>query len=180
MEWTQEAIDRMFAMRRKGWSFGIIAQELGTTRNAAIGKFWRLMVQAGHSPTPRKAVLERIESRRLSAEELRHTVAKRVYTPTRALPKVAKVGVGFMLPAVKPAPKPARTSTVGILDATGCLWAIGHDPKVIGGHTFCNHPKRDGSPYCEEHARESVADYSRELIRSTIKGAIKAYNPRAA
>jgi len=183
-DWTPDLVEKILAMNAAGDSAGIIAREIGTTRNAVIGKLMRVKIQLGtYAPTgPREPILERIESRRagISPELLRNTTPKRPQNPRRCLPKVPTTGIGFRLPALKLIPKPVRTSTVGLLDATGCLWAVGHDPRVIGGHTFCNHPKRDGSSYCEEHARDNVADYSRELIRSTIKGAIKAYKPRAA
>lgn len=183
MEWTDETIERLLALVAKGYTFGQIALELGCSRNAAIGKFQRVRIARGiHTPTPRKTFLERIasDSQRISPELLRHTTPKRAWTPQRPQPKVATVGVGFTLPAIRPAPKPARTSTVGILDVTGCKWAVGEDASIPGRHTFCNDPLKDGSAYCAAHARENVATYSKELIRTTIKSALKADKPRAA
>jgi hypothetical protein len=67
------------------------------------------------------------------------------------------------------APEPQRGPAVGLLDVTGCKWPVAKDASLIGGHAFCNHPKADGSSYCPYHVQASIAPYSAELKRRTVK-----------
>ena len=77
---------------------------------------------------------------------------------------------GSVMRIVEPAPTPPdQGQLASIVDVSGCRWPVKDDPEFIGGVAFCNHGQRDGSPYCEYHARVNVAPYSREAIRNTIK-----------
>lgn len=59
----------------------------------------------------------------------------------------------------------------GILDVTGCRWPLAEESaSVIASKTFCNAPQCNGSAYCETHRKASRAPWSRDLIRSTIRG----------
>lgn len=40
--WTKNQIDKLFELVDKGWSFSLIAKELGKTRNSCIGKYNRV------------------------------------------------------------------------------------------------------------------------------------------
>ncbi len=80
---------------------------------------------------------------------------------------------------VKPERRPRRVSgPCGILDVTGCKWAIGFDQNVIGRQVFCNSPKQD-ERYCELHVKLSAASYSDELISKTVQSALKAHKAAA-
>jgi hypothetical protein len=147
--WTAERIDQLMAMVVEGKTFPQIAHALGTTRNAALGKYHRIKVRRGHVPKPRKAVLEGMGSAPRAFD--RDTVAKRQYTPSRKLPDVSKTGIGFLLPAI-PAPAPRTGPAKGILDVTGCKWPVAEDASLIGGQAFCDATKKDNSPYCAHHA----------------------------
>lgn len=73
-------------------------------------------------------------------------------------------------------PPPSRPC--GILEVTGCKWAIGSDNSVAGGHLFCNSEKHD-ERYCTFHAQLSRASYSTELVTKTVKQALKAHKAAA-
>lgn len=177
MDWTPEKIEKMCEWMGAGKTAAYVAREFGCTRNAVIGKYQRERVKRGIIPPfacesrPRphrtRPILEDVASGpRINAQLLRNTTPKRECEPTRHIPEVAKVSLGFILPAL---PVASRGPAVGILDVTGCRWPVADDPEVIGGKCFCNAEKRDGSAYCHAHARASVAPDSRELIRSTVR-----------
>ena len=161
--WTAERVDHLMAMFVEGKNFREIAETLGTTRNAALGKYHRERIKWGYTPTPRKKVLEGMGSAPKAFD--RDTVQKRQYTPTRKLPDVSKEGIGFLLPAITP--PAARTGpAVGILDVTGCRWPIGKDASLIGSHAFCDAECREGSPYCAHHAAKASTPAKPLTIKS--------------
>ena len=144
--WTMERIDTLFEMIDvKGYSFGQVARVIGCTRNAAIGKYARVRIARGHTRTPRKVVLPRV------AKEPK---------PKAPRPSVA-AKAAFTMPAIKLAPPPIPTNRVGIVDVTGCKFAIDEDPAVIGGHAFCNAAVDGDHPYCAYHAKVAYFTPSR-------------------
>lgn len=183
MDWTEDKIEEMIALLAAGKSASYVGALFGCSRNAIIGKHQRERVKRGFIPARRsERILEHIATEETVSPELkRNSTPKRIYRPTKATPEVSTVGLGFLLPAMeKPSSKPAKAPRVGILDVTGCRWAIDEDSKVIGSKVFCNAPQCDGSAYCDAHRAESVADYSRVLIRATVKAALHVMKRRAA
>jgi len=172
-EWTQKEIDQIFRMVSEGFSMSQIAATLeGRTRNAVIGKYMRVrMSRLGYTPTPRgpngKQLSELIdEPVRISPQLLRNTTPKRACEPRRPMPKVAKAGVGVIFKA--PLVEPPKDGAVGILDVKGCKWAVGENPKIYGGHVFCNHETDGKSPYCAYHHKQGKA-------QPIAKGAVKRF-----
>lgn len=49
--WTDDVVERLQDFVERGWSAGLIAQELGTTRNAVTGKVHRLGLTTLQKPT---------------------------------------------------------------------------------------------------------------------------------
>lgn len=150
--WTLEKIAEMHRLVGQGFSASQIGRKLGCSRNAAIGKLHRVKVRAGVKP-----------ARKHPGSPYKSGSPRRKYT---RLPKLKIV-----------APVPAHRPC-GILHVTGCKWAIGFDEAVIGKHVFCNSPKHD-ERYCEFHVKQSVASYSAELIKKTLKRALKAHKAAA-
>lgn len=141
--WTLEKIDALRQGVAAGHSFSAIARDIGSTRNAAIGKWKRLEAR------------EAIATGRATAPRKRNRPAP----VARVVPAQAPAAV-----AVPPIPSPP----VGIADVTGCKWAIGEDASLPGGHAFCNHHKSENSPYCAYHKRKAIAPYSLELRKKTL------------
>jgi hypothetical protein len=150
--WTTEKTEQLFSLLEQGKSAREIGEIFGMGRMAVLGKAHREKVKRGHIPEPRKLVLDGV---------------KRAYT-FRPQPKPSTEGVGFIMPTI-PAPAPQKGPAVGLLDVTGCKWPVAEDPSLIGGQAFCNHAKADGKPYCPFHVNASIAPYSAELKRRTVK-----------
>lgn len=134
--WTPERIARMRELLDKGFAFGLIAKELGCSRNSAIGKAHRLGVRTGRYPPI--------------------TAPKR--PPTRQEPSEPPLTGIFSLRPISPRrlvkPPPAAPAGVpaGILDVTGCRYAVGEDAKVAGRHLFCNAATGPDTSWCKHHA----------------------------
>ena len=154
--WTEDRVSTLKQLWAEGLSASQIASRLGmgVTRNAVIGKVHRLNL-AGRATQPRNSTP-------------RSTVRKtrEPSIPGRA-PSMPTAGNNALKPythaAARPMPLPepkplrlidnAKDGRVTILhlnDKT-CKWPIG-DP-MHNDFCFCGHGPRDGSPYCEYHAR---------------------------
>lgn len=136
--WTMDRIDQLFDMIDvKAMSFGQVALVLGCSRNAAIGKYSRVRYARGiPAKAPRKAVLT--------------PAAKSPRQPRAPRPSVA-AKAAFVMPKIVVQPPPIPTTPVGIVDLTGCKFAIAEYPDVIGGHAFCNAAPDGDHPYCAYH-----------------------------
>lgn len=164
-KWTHEETTRLVDLVNEGKTFSEVARIMGRKRLACLGRYHREMVRQGHRPKPRKRILESISGPKISPELARHTVPKRVYKP-KSNPQVSTEGIGFLLP-VLPAPTPARSGTVGILNVTGCRWPISEDASLKGGFAFCNKARKNiGCSYCAEHARRAYGMTSKPAPQS--------------
>ena len=147
--WTAEQDARLEEMVKAGKSHSEIAAELGKSRNATLGRWHRILYKRGYIPNPRIRVADG-----MGPELARNTTPKRVYRPKIPAPAVASAGVGFVMPTLAIVPQ-QRGPAVGILDVTGCKWPMEEDASLAGGHAFCNAPRKDGKPYCVEHAKRA-------------------------
>jgi len=127
MGWTDDRVELLKNLWKKGLSASQIAEELGgdVTRNAVIGKAHRLGLSSRPSPVKKPA------------EEAAEPAAK----PVKKAPKVEK-----------PAPK-AEPEIVTILTLTDrmCKWPLGHPGDA--DFRFCGRKSTPGQPYCAHHAR---------------------------
>jgi len=147
--WTDEETNRLFELVKAGMTFSAIAREFpGRNRKACLGRYHRVLIKRGHIPNFRKRVLDDE-----TPELMRNTAPKRAYRAKIPAPAVPKANVGFLLPAILP--KPRKGPAIGILDVTGCRWALAEDASLAGGHAFCNAPQKDGRPYCAEHCEKA-------------------------
>ena len=139
--WTSDQIEQLKKLWSEGYSAAQIARAIGgLTRCSVIGKAHRLNLER-RAPSP----VPRLEPRK---------------SPVRRKPGLAVVSAGAAprapvaaLPAVI-APErrsPAASKPVGILEVTGCRWAVGYDESVPGKHLFCDGERKDGSSYCADH-----------------------------
>lgn len=132
MTWTEERVTELTRLWQAGTSATEAGHALGVSRNAVIGKVYRMRkngiaLRGGDStqPGPKKP-------------------PKQVVKPV----------------AVKPAPEPVeppaepRMLTCLELTSHTCKWPYG-DPKQPG-FGFCGHAVEPGSPYCAAHAAASV------------------------
>lgn len=133
MGWTDERVDQLRSLWTEGLSASQIARVLGgVTRNAVIGKVHRLGLAGRASPA--------------RSEHLRLPMAPKA--PLRVRPTV--------LPVVEEAPvilDDGSFATVLTINDRMCRWPIG-DPSENEFH-FCGRKPKNGSPYCEAHARKA-------------------------
>jgi GcrA cell cycle regulator len=163
MPWTEDRVETLKKLWADGLSASQIAGKLGmgVTRNAVIGKVHRLNL-AGRVNTPRA------QTTRTARKPAEGQTASAPRGPTRpSMPQTAGNTALKSFPqpqsnprlAPLPEPKPLRLVesskdgriTILHLSDKTCKWPIG-DPQHEE-FCFCGHGPRDGSPYCEYHAR---------------------------
>ena len=158
LPWTEDRVELLKRLWGEGLSASQIATRLGmgVTRNAVIGKVHRLNLsgraQQPRSIAPRAPRKQREPSLAGSGMPSMPTAGSNALKPmlrAEAAPR----------PAALPEPKPVRLVdlsrggrvTILHLSEKTCKWPIG-DPGAED-FCFCGHGPRDGSPYCEYHAR---------------------------
>ena len=122
-----------------------IAAQLGTVKNAVVGKAHRIGLPSRVSPLPADYV--RPEARRRSA------IQPRGVSPLAVIPDRPPV-------SSQPAPAPAPTAPAAAQRAEprpagrACRWPLwGDEPPT---HQYCGAPARDAAcPYCREHAAQA-------------------------
>ena len=133
MGWTDERVEQLRSLWTEGLSASQIARVLGgVTRNAVIGKVHRLGLAGRASPS-------RAERPRLPSAP---KVQARAHNPAQ--------------PVVEEEPvilDDGSFATVLTINDRMCRWPIG-DPSENEFH-FCGRKPKNGSPYCEAHARKA-------------------------
>lgn len=133
--WTDDAIETLKRLwGDPDFSAALIAQRLGVTRNAVLGKIHRLGLSKPRTSRPRVARVRAPRPRRL----VRASVTPPVRAPV-ALPPVAPTeAVGS-----------AQLCRLEDLPRRGCHWPLG-DPQAAD-FGFCGRRAETG-PYCPAHA----------------------------
>jgi GcrA cell cycle regulator len=128
MAWTEDRVDKLKALWKKGLSASQIAEELGEniTRNAVIGKAHRLGLSSRPSPVKKPAQAK------------------------RKLPAPKKAAPAISAPSLAPEPhdKPDKISILELTDRV-CKWPLGHPGDE--DFQFCGHKSVPGQPYCTFH-----------------------------
>ncbi|MGF1457021.1 MAG: GcrA family cell cycle regulator [Alphaproteobacteria bacterium] len=147
MAWTDERVDLLKKLWADGLSASQIARQLGdVTRNAVIGKVHRLGLSGRGSPTR----------------------SERPRAVTVPKPQVKPV---FLKPV--PVEKPVvlengEFATNTTLKENMCKWPIG-DPATPN-FRFCGHQAKDGTPYCDAHARVAYQPMERRRAKRQAAG----------
>jgi GcrA cell cycle regulator len=154
--WTDERVNRLRELFHEGKSARQIGIDLGCTRNAVIGRLYRMGLRDGDRPvrnsTKGHGGLNWNQRRDL---ERKMRAAQRPFVPKSVAAKPA--------PPTKPQPfKEARqpSQVIAMADAveplmldlldlgSGCKWPYGDGP-----FHFCGHAKPSGDSYCRPHMR---------------------------
>jgi GcrA cell cycle regulator len=160
MSWTDERVESLKKMWADGLSASQIAAKLGmgVTRNAVIGKVHRLNL-SGRATQPRSTAPRAPRKTREPSHPGRATGMPSMPTAgsnalksfLRPEPMARQISIPEPAPLrLVDLPKDGRITILHLSDKT-CKWPIG-DP-THEDFCFCGHKPRDGSPYCEYHAR---------------------------
>jgi len=161
LSWTDERVELLKRLWTEGLSASQIAGRLGNgvTRNAVIGKVHRLNLSG-------RVQQQRVAQPRAPRKQREPSLAPRAGGSMPSMPTAGSSALKPMMRAethVRPAaipepqplrlvdlPKDGRVTILHLSDKT-CKWPIG-DPGSEE-FCFCGHGPREGSPYCEYHAR---------------------------
>jgi GcrA cell cycle regulator len=158
MSWTDERIDQLQSMWLQGMSASRIAKELanGLTRNAVIGKVYRLGL-SGRAKPPTASVASHSQPRPQQKSTHRASTPRASSPMVQGNTALAMQPMMSAAPAIAPAPNKdiviAMSEPVTILDLreSMCRWPIG-DPTAPE-FRFCGAKKLPGvGPYCACHA----------------------------
>lgn len=164
--WTAELVGEMKRLLKDGLSCTQVGARLGCSRNAVIGKVHRIERATGEKWFRAEGTRYGHQNRAPGAEPRKKP--ERAVPPQivvvaapsqpeqpRPLPRRAPpLPVAITPPGIKPV---ALGSECGILQTSGCRWAVGFDHKVIGRHIFCNAEVPEGQSYCDAHRSKNVS-----------------------
>src|SRR5262245_341015 len=140
--WTAARVAQLKSCFDAGLSCSQIADEIGVSRNAVIGKINRMRLSRFG------AVVARPRQRRAPPRFVsQHQILAALRAEPQPLPQEAPVDAG------------PRCSLVD-LDEAGCRWPIS-DPGARD-FGFCGRTKVNGLPYCAGHARMAYQPASRQ------------------
>ena len=156
--WTDERVELLTKLNDEGHSSRYIAEQLGVTRNAVIGKLHRLgrsvkRPEAATSPTPQAATepgpleQEENEERERQARALEEIAEELPDLEDEADFDTSEVNSVREI-AAETEKKSLRLSLMELTERT-CKWPVG-DPATKD-FWFCGLPSKPGTPYCEAH-----------------------------
>jgi GcrA cell cycle regulator len=162
LSWTDERVELLKKLWTEGLSASQIAGRLGAgvTRNAVIGKVHRLNL-SGRAQQPRQAAPRAPRKQREPSlpghGNGRPSMPTAGATALKPMSRTEAQPRPVALPEPEPLrlvdlPKDGRVTILHLSDKT-CKWPIG-DPGAED-FCFCGHNPREGSPYCEYHARQA-------------------------
>jgi len=138
--WTPARIAEMSRLADDGWSGSEIGRLLGLSKNAVLGKLWRL---GKKRPTPTKTKKPELRPR---GERL---------APVMHAPRPKPVAhddepLAFpSAPSLIPLP-PGEPITIEHLHNETCRWVLDVRDKR-GCRKYCGKPVKTGKPWCPEH-----------------------------
>lgn len=151
IEWTEALISRFQDLYREGLSFSIIAEDLGCTRNAAIGKAHRLKFEprdscVSRNPGPKKP--GKLTTTTVRKIRVTRRLERRFAPPE---PTVAPARVERVFD-----PNHDYRCSIYDLDDRSCRFPLWERDTPAPQRLFCGKPGADlfaGSPYCPCHTK---------------------------
>lgn len=139
MTWTDERVAQLKTLHAQGFSFTIIAGQIGgITRNAAIGKATRMGLSRQANRVSPASRAKRIVERK------RRVVAKMLAPQPE-----------MVLPPSVPVLNIASMCQMHDLTDSSCRWPLWQDDTPPSGRFYCGDPTAafsGGRPYCPYHA----------------------------
>lgn len=153
MEWSAEQIERLRTLWDEGLSTAQIADRLGVTKNAVVGKAHRIELPARPSPirpNPDSNWREKAaQARRAGRDTLpllaclrgatQAPAARRAFVPKVVHPRAA---------TERPTAAMSVTKYGRVIE---CCWPIG-EPRT-SSFRFCCSPSEPGRSYCHDHCK---------------------------
>lgn len=158
--WTDERIGVMAFLRAAGHTASAIAKTLGVTRNAVIGKLYRLgdnMAAKKPPPIERRAPISKTKLKPPKSEPPQKHIVVRAGRRGNASAEVERVELPFITD-LAPDTSPNAVSLVDI-GFNQCRFPL-NSPADIRTFLFCGSPA-DGS-WCERHGRVVYSKAVRE------------------
>lgn len=155
MAWTDDMINDLKKMWKKGLTTNEIAKELGVSKNSIVGKVHRLNLISRPSPIKKKD-----EKPKKTTSTCKKTIDKAPKQEPEAKSEVAVSKVQKTPVTKTPVQTEVKSSEpkfhkntciqLSDLDSHTCRWPIG-DPKD-DNFCFCGRHVKAGQTYCEEHS----------------------------
>ena len=135
--WTDELVARLVKLWNAQVSAALIARELGFSRNAVIGKVYRLRHQADLQvePRDRKPI---------------HVIPRRPGRPRPKLVEPQKPMIVKRVPSIIDVP-PGKPVALADLERWHCRWVLGEPSEML----FCGARCVDGRSYCVFHVKQA-------------------------
>ena len=149
--WTDERIELLKSRFAAGLTCRQIADDIGVTRNAVIGKLNRLnLTREKSGEAPRPARKEAVRGRRAkSVPRLQYQLLQKLYAEPQATAYEA------------PIPNEHACSLLELSDAR-CRWPI--STPGADDFCFCGNTPVEGLPYCAGHTRLAYRPGSRQRV----------------
>lgn len=181
--WPQAKVDRLIALWNEGKSASAIGTEMGISRNAVLGRIYRLrgqgmQIKQHEYQFPEKLVALWREGKSASeigaevgmtacavksrASRLRRRGIPLEHHTRQLIPQMRIREAVIYVPKFKPLPEPLIVDTlegsVSLHEMSGCKWPVTPGPP----HRFCNRVRFENLPYCEGHALRSFRPIERK------------------
>jgi GcrA cell cycle regulator len=157
--WTQDRIDRLKRLWKEGQTAEQIAKDLanGISRNAVLGKVYRMGLSAGRVAAPPKA--------RPGVSPPSTSRVAIPAAPIIAAPALGETPPGANLPVDRPQPPETGRASLLSVRRHECRWPLGEPGSQA--FSLCGQPAVRGA-YCGPHARiayRPTPETSRSLER---------------
>lgn len=138
VDWNDETSGELQRLYRRGLSFTEIANTMGVSRNAAIGKAHRMQLPARQIDVPTEVG----KAAKVRLHRIR-TVQAEVAAPPARPPPIVLDDVDYTCPIYE-------------LSNATCRWPMWQFDTPHEQRFYCGHPSADfysGRPYCLRHSR---------------------------
>lgn len=139
--WTEDRVAELTKLYAEGYSAGIIGEKLGLSRNAIIGKIYRLKLVMPANRITRQRVAAPKVAKPANRSIIRIVRSNGNSSSVRTMTTVETEQYKLRCVEIEPRHLPLIDLELG-----DCRYPYGDD--VV---TFCGHPKQDGSSYCVQH-----------------------------
>ncbi len=165
--WLDEDVGRLRTLHAKGISASLIGAEMDRTRNAVLGKLWRLGLSNAAS-TIRKVKGVRPQKRPQKKKPYKPSPAERLRRIELQKTELRELRCAPVIP---------RAISFADLEDNECRYPDGEGP-----YTFCGHLQQAGSSYCANHEalakrnhhRMSSEEYQQHRLRIVLAKRSKA------